>query len=144
MTKVKTIRKRKKAGGSPQRGKVKQKQSPVPLTLTEGTVLTIDPGTRYLGWALSKTSSKDEQFSADLIDHGTICGKGKGTPLIVDIVSSLDAIMDKYNPTILCLEDYLFLVGKGKQDDPEGTTKYRRGLFAIPSLLPLLQCRVQR
>ena len=136
MTTVKTIRKRKSSKG---KGKGSKKQDPVPNSLLEGTILTVDPGTRYLGWAVSKTSSKDESFSADLIDHGTICGEGEGTPLVVDIVSKLDAIMERYSPTVMCLENYLFLVGKNKQEDGDNTTKYRKGLFAIPSLLGVLK-----
>jgi Holliday junction resolvasome RuvABC endonuclease subunit len=136
MTTVKTIRKRK---GSKGKGKGSKRQDPVPKDLLEGTILTIDPGTRFLGWAVSKISSKDDKFSADLIDHGTICGEGEGTPLVIDIVSKLDVIMEKYNPTTMCLENYLFLVGKNKQGDPENTTKYRKGLFAIPSLLGVLK-----
>ena len=57
----------------------------------------------------------------------------------VDIVSKLDAIMEKYSPTVMCLENYLFLVSKNKQGDSNNTTKYRRGLFAIPSLLGVLK-----
>ena len=47
--------------------------------------------------------------------------------------------MEKHNPDAMGLENYLFLVGKNKQRDSKDTTKYRRGLFAIPSLLGVLK-----
>jgi Holliday junction resolvasome RuvABC endonuclease subunit len=89
--------------------------------------MTIDPGTSFLGWAVSKTSPDNIPFFAALLDHGTIYGEGKGTPLIVDIVSKVDLVIAKYNPDVLCLEDYMYIRGK--------TT----GIFAVPALLGVLK-----
>lgn len=81
-----------------------------------------------MGWSISKISPETDPFSAELVDYGTIVGKGKKTKIIVGIINQVDEIINKYGVDILCCEDFLFNPGRRL-----------KGLFVVPSLIGVLK-----
>jgi len=81
---------------------------------------------KNLGWSISRVSDT-EAFNAELIDWGTIYGKGEGMEVIAGIVTSVLALADKHTIDVLSIEDYQYISGK------------ERGMFVVPMLIGVLK-----
>lgn len=89
--------------------------------------MSIDPGIKYCGWAVSETTPEDEPFGAKLINYGTIYGSGRGTEITVNIIGSIEEIMQSHGVTVLSCEDYTYIPNK------------HRGIFQVPALIGVIK-----
>jgi len=81
---------------------------------------------KNLGWSISRVSEADD-FSAELIDWGTVYGSGTGMAVVDGIVKNILAIADKHSIDVLAIEDYQYIPGK------------ERGMFVVPALIGILK-----
>jgi Holliday junction resolvasome RuvABC endonuclease subunit len=86
-------------------------------------ILSIDPGTDFLGWAISDVYSKDTEF----VQFGTVYGKGTGISKINGVVDDLREVIIQHKPDICTIEDYVFIKGK------------RNGMFVVPGLIYIIK-----
>lgn len=86
-------------------------------------ILTIDPGTNYLGWCIIDISNKSLDFSSKIIDCGIISNNKKGIASICDILDNIEKIIKTYEIEDICCEDYVYIHGKNS------------GMYVIPNLI---------
>lgn len=125
---------RKQARAKPRKPKVQPiNERPVPTDLRDNTIMAIDPGTRRLGWSVSKITceppSSDcfKRVKRDWLDRGTVFSHGKGSKVISQIVEQVREIQEQYNIDTLAIEDYVFIPGRST------------GIFAVPALIGVLK-----
>ncbi len=93
--------------------------------ITSGTFIVVDPGTKYMGWAVVRVSEDASEIG--LLDRGTIIRKSVGTVSTVTMVEELFANVARYKPEELIIEDYILIPGK------------TNGVFAVPALIGIVK-----
>ena len=88
-------------------------------------LLSIDPGTKYLGFSVIAFSPDSDDI--EYLQWGTLYGKGEGMQIAHSLVNSIDEIITDHAVTLLAIENYQFLPGKMK------------GMFVVPMLIGILK-----
>ncbi len=96
------------------------------------TICGLDPGTRYLGWAIVQSARSDEPR---LIDHGTWIPKGtlRGIERQLWLLSKLKDLLDTWRPDFLAYEEFTW-----RSRDDEGD-RYVTGRPGIERLIGGIQ-----
>ena len=87
--------------------------------------MAIDPGTRYMGFAVLAFDRNVDQ--CDILEWGTIYGKGDGMQIAHSIMQRVDEIIERNRVTMMTCENYQFIPGKN------------RGMFVVPALIGILK-----
>lgn len=107
---------------------LKPKRKPFPLPdIPDGRqiLLAIDPGTRYMGFSVIAFDRSIDH--CDILEWGTIYGKGDGMAIAHSIMQRIDEIIERNNVTLMTCENYQFIPGKN------------RGMFVVPALIGILK-----
>jgi len=92
--------------------------------ITEGRFIVVDPGTKYMGWAIVEVSRNKQPM---LLDRGTIIRDKVGTESTVAMLDELFSLIKEYEPDELVIEDYMLILGK------------TNGVFAVPALIGIIK-----